>query len=157
MWARIESGVVREITEIDPAGRFHPSIVWEPCGADVREGWTFDGKDFAAPEPVEPVVPVPQSITKRQLLLGLMSDQWITPAEAEAWADNTALPGPINDVINAMPAEQQPAARITAKTMSVAERDNPLFRAAAQAAMPEASEEDIDAALDQAFIAWADL
>jgi hypothetical protein len=101
--------------------------------------------------------PVPPSITKRKLLLGLMADGWITPVEAEAWADNTALPGPINDVIDAMPAEQRPAARITAKTMSVAERNNPLLRAAAQAAMPEASEAEIDAALDQAFIAWAKL
>ena len=96
--------------------------------------------------------PVPQSITKRQLLLGLMSDQWIKPAEAEAWADNTALPGPINDVIEAMPAEHRAAARITAKTMSVAERHDPLLKASAQAALPEATDEEIEEALDQAFI-----
>jgi hypothetical protein len=56
MWARIESGVVREMTEINPSGRFHPSLVWEPCESDVREGWTYDGSSFAAPQAVNPAV-----------------------------------------------------------------------------------------------------
>jgi len=54
MWARIENGAVAEITAIDPAGRFHPSLHWEPCGVEVLPGWTFDGTILAAPAPILP-------------------------------------------------------------------------------------------------------
>src|SRR5690554_5368777 len=49
MWARIEGDRVAEITDIDPAGRFHPSLVWVECGAEVQTGWTYDGEEFAPP------------------------------------------------------------------------------------------------------------
>lgn len=54
MWARIENGNVAEVAEIDPAGRFHPSIQWASCGADVQAGWQFDGAIFTAPSAVVP-------------------------------------------------------------------------------------------------------
>ncbi|MGH0110774.1 hypothetical protein [Escherichia coli] len=32
MWVRIEKNKVEEITEINPEGRFHPSLIWRmPC------------------------------------------------------------------------------------------------------------------------------
>lgn len=49
MWARIDGDRVAEITDIDPDGRFHPSLVWVECGAEVQPGWTYDGKEFAPP------------------------------------------------------------------------------------------------------------
>lgn len=57
MWARIENGAVVEITAIDPAGRFHPSMQWVACTPDVMPGWSCDGQDFAAPVilPTEPL------------------------------------------------------------------------------------------------------
>lgn len=54
MWALIKNGAVAEITEIDPTGRFHPSLNWEPCGADVRVGWVWDGSSFSEPPAPEP-------------------------------------------------------------------------------------------------------
>ncbi len=51
MWARIENGTVAEITDLDPDGRFHPSLIWAPCGAEVKAGWLCDGQAFAAPAP----------------------------------------------------------------------------------------------------------
>jgi hypothetical protein len=53
LWARVEAGTVREITEIDPAGRFHPDFVWVPCGAEVSVGDGFDGEVFLPPPPPE--------------------------------------------------------------------------------------------------------
>lgn len=41
MWARIESDAVAEITEIDPAGRYHSSLQWVPCDVGVAPGWTY--------------------------------------------------------------------------------------------------------------------
>lgn len=28
MWARIENDIIVELTDIDPAGRFHPDLIW---------------------------------------------------------------------------------------------------------------------------------
>lgn len=52
MWARIENGVVAEITDMDPAGRFHPSLQWVICNDEVRPGWGYVGQAFAAPPAV---------------------------------------------------------------------------------------------------------
>lgn len=48
-WARIESGVVIETTDINPTGRFYPALIWVPCPDDVAQNWTFDGIEFTAP------------------------------------------------------------------------------------------------------------
>ena len=50
MWARIENDIVAEVTDIDPAGRFHPSFVWVACSGDVQPGWLTSGESFTAPE-----------------------------------------------------------------------------------------------------------
>lgn len=47
--ARIENGIVREILTAEPFPPFHPSLVWAECGAEVKEGWTWDGKVFTEP------------------------------------------------------------------------------------------------------------
>ena len=46
MWALIQNGAVFEITDVDPAGRFHPELKWMPCGAEVAPGWLFEGGVF---------------------------------------------------------------------------------------------------------------
>ncbi|MBC3489900.1 phage tail assembly chaperone [Pseudomonas taiwanensis] len=38
MWALIIDGAVCEITEIDPAGRFHPAMEWITCDGSVVPG-----------------------------------------------------------------------------------------------------------------------
>ena len=154
-WALIIDGRVTEITEIDPAGRFHPSLVWVECGPEVESGWQYDGEAFSPPEPVVPAPPA--SITMRQLILGLATDNWITWQEAEDWADRSALPAAVNAVIDQMPEEQRHAARIIAKTMSVAERDNPLLIGAAKLAEPEKTDEEIAEMIADAFTRWSEL
>ena len=51
MWALITEGRVREIVAEDPAGRFHPSLHWQPCDESVAVGDTFTGTEFRAPPP----------------------------------------------------------------------------------------------------------
>jgi len=50
---------VHEITDIDPTGRFHPSLVWVECGDEVTQQHHYsDDKGFYIPEPKpEPVIP----------------------------------------------------------------------------------------------------
>ena len=113
---------------------------------------------FPEPEPEPDPNAVPQSITMRQLLIGLMGAEWITPAQADAWSADGTLPPPITAVIDALPTEaERVAARITARKMSSAYRHDLLLLAAAQAAMPDATEQEISDTLDDAFRAWSQL
>lgn len=59
-WALIIDGAVRESTEIDPAGRYHPSLHWQPCDNTIREGDVWTGEAFAVPEPAD--VPLPRTL-----------------------------------------------------------------------------------------------
>jgi hypothetical protein len=53
-FARVEDGLVAELTDIDPAGRYHPSPVWLACSAEVAVGWAHDNGTFTAPPPPPP-------------------------------------------------------------------------------------------------------
>ena len=57
MWARIEENRVLEITDIDPSGRFHPSIVWVQFDGrkNVNIGDIYVNGEFGSP-----VVPLEQ-------------------------------------------------------------------------------------------------
>lgn len=48
MWALIIDGTVREITEIDPVGRFHPSLEWIACASTVVPGDRYVGDGFVS-------------------------------------------------------------------------------------------------------------
>lgn len=50
MWARIESGRVTELTDIDPEGRFHESLVWIDCDNTITPGMNYDGSTFSEDE-----------------------------------------------------------------------------------------------------------
>lgn len=49
MWARIENGIVAELTVENPEGRFHPSIEWVAADATVAIGDAHSADGFAKP------------------------------------------------------------------------------------------------------------
>lgn len=54
MWARIENSEVKEITDIDPTERFHPSLIWVICPVGTTQGMVYENGEFSpAPEIVE--------------------------------------------------------------------------------------------------------
>lgn len=87
-------------------------------------------------------------ITFAQLLIGLVTEGWITEAEGEAWLVGT-LPAQVTALISTLPAEQQFAAKARAIRPSVILRLDPLVLAlgAAQGKTPEE--------LDQFFRTYA--
>ena len=51
MWALIVDGAVREVTDIDPSGRFHPSLEWVACDESVQDHMIYeDGGFYPSPE-----------------------------------------------------------------------------------------------------------
>lgn len=52
-WARLEDNLVKEITNINPEGRFHPSLVWVKCQENVVEGYVYENGSFVEPETEE--------------------------------------------------------------------------------------------------------
>lgn len=49
--ARIQSGIVCELIDFDPAGRFHPSITWAACDETVAVGDSYTDGTFGPPPP----------------------------------------------------------------------------------------------------------
>jgi hypothetical protein len=90
---------------------------------------------IAAGEPVgtppAPVIPIP-NLSFAQLLIGLVTEGWITEAEGEGWLVGT-LPDPVLLVISMLPTNQQFAAKARASRPSDVERADPLVAALATA------------------------
>jgi hypothetical protein len=116
----------------------------------LKPGADFDWVDGAwQPVPPQPA-PVPQSITFAQLLIGLVSEAWITEAEGEAWLAGT-LPAPVLGLIATLPPEQRFPARARATVPSEVLRTDPLVSALG-AAQGRTAEE-----LDQFFLTYAEV
>ena len=124
--AEIDGTVWHSIT---PASRFY---------ADVQEA-IANGEPVGTP-PIPPVV-IP-NLSFAQLLIGLVTEEWITEAEGGGWLVGT-LPDPVLAVIATLPSNQQFAAKARAIRPSVIVRADPLV--AALAAAEGKSSADIDA------------
>ena len=48
-WALIENDSVKELTDIDPEGRFHPDFVWVVAPKSVQVGYSYKDGKFSAP------------------------------------------------------------------------------------------------------------
>lgn len=70
-WAHMVGNSVIETTDIDPVGRYHPSLVWVPCGPDVMGGWTYNNGTFAAPVEAPAPPPTAADILAGKIAAGL--------------------------------------------------------------------------------------
>ncbi|CAB3678039.1 Uncharacterised protein [Achromobacter insolitus] len=48
-WALIVDGKVAEITDVDPAGRYHPDLLWIACEESVEVGDSYSDGEFQKP------------------------------------------------------------------------------------------------------------
>jgi hypothetical protein len=119
------------VVDVILVGDFIPAD-YTPCNP-----WIGIGMQIDAPEPAS-TPPVPDAISFAQLLIGLVSEQWITEAEGEAWLAGT-LPAPVLALIATLPAEQQFPAKARALRPSEVLRADPLVEllGAAQGKTPE--------------------
>jgi hypothetical protein len=109
----------------DPGNRF-----WQMVQDAIA-----DGAQVTIEEP--PAAPVPESMTFAQLLIGLVTEQWIMQVEGEAWLQGV-LPQQVTGLIGTLPQAQQFPAKARASRPSVILRNDPLVVAmgAAQGKTP---------------------
>lgn len=128
-----------------------PSRLW-PIDCEVVEtdgtpeiGAGWNGGVFASP-----TAPVPQSVTRRQLMIGLVQAGVITVAEWQSSYSTGDLPAAVQAAVAALPTEaERIAAQITWAEMERAERDHPLIVSlAAHVGVSTAQ-------MDDYFRAWA--
>lgn len=143
--AKIENGVVTNIIAVDPANIPSWCYNWPTATEDAEIGGTYANGVFTRiprpPAPEEPA-PVPASISFAQLLIGLVTEQWITSAEGRAWRDRVALPAQVQTLIASLPVEQQFAAETRAMAPSEVLRNDPLV--VAMGAASGKTEEEMD-------------
>lgn len=95
MWGLIVNGRVQELTDVDPDGRFHPSLEWVACPAGVDVGYVFDGERFIKPAQVV-TTDEEQRASRRAayreesdpLYMSWQYDQ--TPESEDAWREKVA-------------------------------------------------------------------
>lgn len=80
-WARINNGVVVELTAIDPTNRFHTNLVWAavPTGVTPIQGWSYAAGTFSAPPALMAAPTLPQQAATA-INAGLSISSTTTPA-----------------------------------------------------------------------------
>ena len=106
----------------------------------ARIGGVWDGAVFRPPEPAPE--PVPNVISRRQLLIALAAAGFISAEEALAAAQTGAVPAVIGGIFDRLPAEQALAARITWAAMTEVYRGDPLIGALVAAGVATSAQVD---------------
>ena len=115
----------------------HPTYGWIPFTADPNDVELHGREVYAAALDMGPAPyvapppapePVPQSITFAQVLIGLVTESWITEADGEGWLAGT-LPTQVTSLISTLPAGEQFAAKARAIRPSEVLRNDPLVMA----------------------------
>lgn len=142
---------------IDANGNYFEAIepIEAPAGATVvpqRPGpaYVWSAGDWQLDETLAAQIAADQLAVQRaamrlsfaQLLIGLVTEQWIIEAEGEAWLTGT-LPTAVTAVINGLPEGQRFAAKARALRPSEVLRADPLV--AAMGAAAGKTEAEIDA------------
>ena len=114
----------------------------------------LDGGGYVIAPYAPPVPPVPQSVTRRQMLIGLVQAGYITAAEGIAAAQTVVVPAAVQAVFNTLPDQAaKDAATITWASMSECLRSNSLVAALAAAQNPPLTSQQVDAL----FQSWVNL
>lgn len=127
----------------------HPVYGWIPFTADPNDVEVYGAEIYVAalalepaPHVAQPTPPAPvPNLSFAQLLIGLVTEAWITEADGEAWLAGT-LPTAVLTVIDGLPAEQRFAAKARALRPSQVLRSDPLVAAMGTAAGKTAEEID---------------
>jgi hypothetical protein len=145
-YAIIEGGKVENVAVADAPLADN----WIEVSGVVGPGWFYVDGEFLPPPP-RPANRTKLKLSFSQLLIGLVTEQWISAEEGRAWRDRTALPPAVAGLIATLPEEQRFAAETRAIAFTEALRLDPLVEAlgAAEGKTPEE--------LDQFFLTYSNI
>ena len=129
-------------------GRPYHVTAGDPLFAETQRDGAGAPMEPAASQLTPEELRTSMRLSRAQLLIGLVSERWITEAEGTAWLIGT-LPASVEALIATLPAEQRFIARARAVSPSVVLRLDPL---AAKLAMAQGK---TDADLDAFFLTYA--
>ncbi|MGB3434885.1 hypothetical protein [Achromobacter sp.] len=89
VWAHIQGGVVVELTDVDPAGRFHSDFVWVIANGEVVVGDMFDESVFFKPAPLPQ--PVKTRYTVREFVRRFSMEEQLAIRQAQLTDMNVGL------------------------------------------------------------------
>lgn len=131
----LENGHVEGVIMADAENDPHPDgflLVQLADDQDVNPDWMYVDGVFVAPPAPEPVVVVPQSITRRQCAMMMFSMQMISGSDAIAMTQTGTPPAAVQAYLDTLPEPQ--------RTMAIMDfaatdyyRENPLLLALMQA------------------------
>lgn len=130
--ALIENGIVTNLIVVDPTNIPDWCADWPDAPDTARIGGQYTGGVFvsALQEPdAEDLLDEERNnmrLSFPQLLIGLVSEAWITVEEGRAWRAQTALPAPVLALIASLPEEYQFAAETRAFAPSEVLRMDPM-------------------------------
>jgi hypothetical protein len=104
-------------------------LVFVEDEVSVGPGWIYDGEEFFAPSSDSEPDRSTMKLSFAQLLIGLVTEKWITAEEGRAWRDRKALPTAVVKLITNLPEAQQFAAETRAMAFTEALRLDPLVEA----------------------------
>ncbi len=125
--AEITDGIVSNLIMVDPDSIPDWCAHWPDAPEPVSVGWGYDGRKFIEPPPKPAPLPhrSAMQLSFAQLLIGLVTEGWITEADGEGWLGGT-LPPTVVATINLLPAENRFAAKARALRPSYVSRLDPL-------------------------------
>lgn len=144
--AKIENGIITNIIVVDPDNIPDWCAAWPDATDDYQIGKlegvapTQEELDAAAAVELE-VARASMTLTFAELMIGLVTEAWITEAEGEAWLAGT-LPFAVLTVIDGLPEGQRFAAKARALRPSEVLRADPLVIAMGTAAGKTAEQID---------------
>lgn len=151
--ADVNAGVVRNVIEVaDDQPRPDWCADWPEMGDAGGVGWLWDGAKFTAPADAAPdlsALRASMTMTRRQVIIGMVSEGLISEAEGIALAATGAAPAAVEAMIATLPANEQAGARITLAAFTVAYRLDPMTAIFQQAGGMT------DAQMDAFFTAYA--
>ncbi|MCG7853253.1 MAG: hypothetical protein MIO92_12095 [Methanosarcinaceae archaeon] len=148
----IENGEIIQTVQVGSIFTLPNGDVVSPAYA----GWSNEGYALSEADPEPMPVPDPDAdrqfmnLSFAQLMIGLVTEQWITEAEGSLWLTGT-LPPQVQSTIAMLPAENQFAATAKATRPSTVERMDPLVQ------MMALAQGRSDAELDDFFRKYASI
>lgn len=159
--ADVFTGGSDEIIDIEVQGSYEhadvlmPLLTYSPTGLICTQRLiTIMNNRIGMPYDIEAELQVMRERLKlsfAQLLIGLVTEAWITQTEGTAWLINRTLPSAVTTLIGQLPTDQQFAAMARAVAPSEVLRLDPLVVALASAQGKTAAE------MDEFFITYKDM